>query len=436
MEDSKPISSFIDEELKRFSLYVCYHRAIPNMIDGFKPAQRKAFHVLRSKKDFIKVQSVAGRMISEANYNHGDSSASETISRMAQDFTGSNNIAPFIGKGAFGSKFIKEASAPRYIYVKPNPNFHELYNDFDLCEPDHDPESPEPRFFLPVIPTILLNGVNGIAVGFATRILPYHILDVCMNVRKVLNGEPQEIMAPWFSGYSGGIEWDYDKDRPVQMGSYRLVNTTTVKVEEVPTSFDREQYHKLLVGLEDRGLIRTFEDRSKTHWDIDVRLPRKSKVFDDPHSHLGLVSPLNENITVIDQNGGLRVFETPHDLIEEFVAYRLKVYAKRIEHRLDEIREEADLVKAKIRFVAVMASVDFRRTTRAGIVKRLRKAEFRNGHIEACMKMAATNLNTDYVRAKKVRLEQLKSEYQYYKRVTPAELYKIDLDSIEEKFKE
>ena len=441
MQKRRTITSFINNELRQFSLYVCYHRAIPSLVDGFKPSQRKAFHVLRGKKDFVKVQAVAGKMISEANYHHGDASASETVSRMTQSFTGSNNVPAFVGKGSFGSKFVKEASAPRYVFVKPNPDFYSLFNDFELCEPDDDPENPEPRYFLPVVPTILMNGVSGIAVGFATRIFPYRVLDIVANVRAVLAGRSQRMMAPFFSGYSGEITWD--GERHVMHGSYEATGPNTLRITEVPVSYDREQYNALLAKLEESSHISSSRDVSKTGWDIRVTLPARgkwklptarSKGTPDLGGKLGLTCPLNENITVIDENGELAVFPSPHDLIARFVDFRLKVYGGRIRRRLADIRDDAALVKAKIRFVQLMSGVDFRKVTRASIAETLRADGFDKDHMESCLRMPATNLNSNYIDEKRKKLAELKGMFEYYKRVTPEELYKIDLDEVERRF--
>ena len=431
MEKSKTISAFVNGDYKRFSQHVCYNRAIPNLIDGFKPSQRKAFYILLNKRKEVKVQSVSGQMISDANYHPGDTSASEAICKMAQDFTGSNNIPPFIGVGTFGSKFVKESSAPRYIFVKPNPNFYNLFNDFELCEPDDDIENPEPKFYMPIIPTILLNGITGIAVGFACKILPYNILDIIDNVEKCLNGIPQHKMTPYFHDYIGEIQWIDDK--PVLLGKYEIVNTTTIKVTEVPISYDREKYHKLLYKLESKNLINSFTDDSKTTWDITIKLPRKSKVFKDPILHLGLSYNLNENITIIDENGTLRVLNSVNDIIERFVKYRLDIYGKRIQHKLDIIKEETILTKSKMKFIIEMGQFDFRKTTKKQLKDHFIKLKFSKEHLEKCLGMAVTRLNKESLIELKKRMDELKKEYSYYKKITPKELYQIDLDNIKGK---
>ena len=88
------ISHFIDEEYKNFSKYTLYSRAIPSVIDGFKPVQRKAMFCMVNNTGKEKVMSLAGRMIIHG-YSHGDGPACQAISNMAQDFVGSNNIPYF-----------------------------------------------------------------------------------------------------------------------------------------------------------------------------------------------------------------------------------------------------------------------------------------------------------------------------------------------------
>jgi DNA topoisomerase-2 len=431
MSKSRTITSIIHGEHREASKYVCYHRAIPALVDGFKPSQRKAFYVLRNKKDFVKVQAVSGMMISDANYHHGDSAASEAVSKMAQDFPGSNNVKVFAGKGAFGSRFIKEPSAPRYIFVKPNRRFYDLFKDDVLCEPDDDIENPEPRFYLPVIPTLLLNGVEGIAVGFACKIQPYSIGNVVMNVRQALLGDRQVRMVPHFEGYTGEVSWDEKAEKFVQYGRFKVVNTTTIKILEVPTHYDREKYHRYLDGLESKGLIRSYMDESKTGWDITVRLVRKSKVFEDPMKVLGLKAALNENITLIDPDGNLRVYESPNEVISEFVRYRLGVYRRRIEHELETIKEDVFLAQAKAKFIVEMGKFDFRKTARKTLREHfLGEMGFRDDHLEKCLAMPITRLNRESLADLKAKLTDLKARWNYYRKVTPEELYEIDLENV------
>ena len=99
------ITDFINKELILFSR-ADNERSIPNVLDGFKPGQRKVLYTcIKNKyKNEVKVSSLAGAVLSEAAYHHGDSSLQGTIIAMAHDFVGSNNVNILHGVGQFGTR--------------------------------------------------------------------------------------------------------------------------------------------------------------------------------------------------------------------------------------------------------------------------------------------------------------------------------------------
>jgi DNA topoisomerase-2 len=99
------MTDFINKELILFSR-ADNERSIPNVLDGFKPGQRKVLYTcIKNKyKNEVKVSSLAGAVLAEAAYHHGDSSLQGTIIAMAHDFVGSNNINVLHGVGQFGTR--------------------------------------------------------------------------------------------------------------------------------------------------------------------------------------------------------------------------------------------------------------------------------------------------------------------------------------------
>jgi DNA gyrase/topoisomerase IV subunit A len=425
----KSITSLINNEYLSYSKYVAHNRAIPSLIDGFKPVQRKAFYVVPKSSDFIKVQSVSGRLISDANYSHGDSSASQAISLMGQDFIGSNNIPVFSKKGSFGSKFIKEPSAPRYIYVKANKTYYNLFKDLELCPKNEDIENPEPKYYLPIIPTILLNGVTGIAVGFSTSINPYNINDIIKNIKLKLDNKSYIKMVPYFKGYIGPIKEEDSKF--VQYGVYKQLNTTTIKISEIPTSLDREKYKKHLSSLVDKKIIASYEiNNIGDKWDITIKFPRVSKLLNEPEKWLKLTNTLSENITVIDENGNLVVFNNVYELLDHFIDFRLGIYQQRIDYKLKKIEEEIVLCNDKIKFITEMCGIDFKNVTKNDIRNNF-EGKMTNENLEKCFDIKSYNLNIDFINELNNKIDELKKEFEYYKNITPKELYLIDLNEIE-----
>ena len=103
---NKTISEFLSKEYKEFSLYTIENRAIPSIIDGFKPTHRKVIHVCSDiwksgTEKPLKVFQLAGKVASDAFYHHGNQSLENAIITMAQGFK--NNMALLDECGQFGS---------------------------------------------------------------------------------------------------------------------------------------------------------------------------------------------------------------------------------------------------------------------------------------------------------------------------------------------
>lgn len=192
---------FIDKELIQFS-YSDLQRSIPNVIDGLKPSQRKVLYGCFKKnliKEEAKVVQIAGYIAEHTAYHHGETSLHATIINMAQDFVGSNNVPFLAALGQFGTRAAggKDYASPRYVFTKLNSITRLLFPEEDdsfLESMEEDGLMVEPRYYIPVVPTILLNGSDGIGTGWvrdnilhasiAATHLSYHVGDElrCMHV--------------------------------------------------------------------------------------------------------------------------------------------------------------------------------------------------------------------------------------------------------------
>ena len=159
---------FFNQELIQFS----YHdniRSIPSLCDGLKPGQRKILFSCfkRNLRAEIKVAQLAGYVAEHSAYHHGENSLNQTIVGMAQNFVGSNNISLLQPIGQFGSRNLggKDAASTRYIYT----NLAKLTRKIFIEADDHlydynkdDGQMVEPKWYLPIIPMVLVNGAEGI----------------------------------------------------------------------------------------------------------------------------------------------------------------------------------------------------------------------------------------------------------------------------------
>jgi len=165
------ISNEIDTGFKAYSLYTVENRAIPSVIDGLKPAARKLVYSMLTEHSNKKVKvAELGGGLAKYNYHHGEDSAMGAVITLTADWN--NNCPVFTGHGNFGSRLVQEAAGARYIFCTLSPEFKKYFIDNEVTSKSPDPENPEPAYYLPTIPWVLINGTQGIAVGFACNILP------------------------------------------------------------------------------------------------------------------------------------------------------------------------------------------------------------------------------------------------------------------------
>lgn len=125
------------------------------------------------------------------------------VTGMAQDFVGSNNINLLEPRGQFGTRLAggKDAASPRYIFTCLSPVARLLFPEVDdsqLAHLEDDGVIIEPKYYCPIVPLILINGVQGIGTGWSSYIPSHHAQDVLRHVRAKLNGERiLPVIKPW-----------------------------------------------------------------------------------------------------------------------------------------------------------------------------------------------------------------------------------------------
>lgn len=345
---TKNITDFLNKEVREYAMDVIENRAIPSVIDGLKPTARKVIFVAdkiwkNGSEKAMKVFQLTGRMASDAYYHHGDGSANSVITGMGQTFK--NSLPLLEGIGQYGSLRSPVAGAPRYISTKLSSNFRNLYKDFELLEHRVDEGNEiEPHFFLPIVPTVILNGSSGIAVGFASNILnrnPKEVIQACIDY---LNGKKVKELKPWLSEFSGTWERDSEnKNKWYSKGIYQVIKND-VHVTELPPSWTFEKYESYLDSLVDKKIIKDYDNNSSSGVDYTLKFKKddllkliEKKKLDDI---LKIQESSTENLTTLDENGKLKIFDCVEDIITYFVDFRLGYYQKRKDYLLDKLNKE------------------------------------------------------------------------------------------------
>jgi DNA topoisomerase-2 len=274
---------------------------------------------------------------------------------MAQRFK--NSLPLLDGIGQFGSLRSPSAGAPRYISAKLHPNFRLLYKDFELLQNKiEEGEEIEPNHFLPIVPTVILNGSSGIAVGFATNILnrnPKDVIDACLAV---LSNKRIKTLSPWLSEFNGTFTRNPENPNTWKIsGSYEVLNTNTVKVTEIPPNFTYERYEEHLNNLVEKRIINSYEDNSSDKIEYILKFQRailkqyisKGKL----DNLLKIHTSETENLTTIDENGKLKIFNKVEEIVQHFVQVRLEWYQKRKDYLIAKTEKHLSLVSNKARFI-------------------------------------------------------------------------------------
>ena len=211
------LEDFFSNEYIDFSVYDNV-RKLASYIDGQKNASRKILHtVLQQKIDkFLKVSNLGPRVQDYAQYLHG--SLEQTVVNMTANYVGSGNNVPLLeGDGNFGSAFINEAAATRYIFARSNPILNKLFvsDDFvNLEHQDFEGAKIEPRFYVPTLPLLLINGSEGVSIGFAQKILPRNPAEIARWVQQAALKQPKTAdLTPYWEGMKCTVE---QGETPVQ----------------------------------------------------------------------------------------------------------------------------------------------------------------------------------------------------------------------------
>jgi DNA gyrase/topoisomerase IV subunit A len=334
-------TDFIKTTSRDYSIYVCQTRGIPSVCDGLKDAQRKALFVIKGKSDKIKTISLAGEMISTNIYLHGDASAAETLSLMAASYC--NNVPLLQGIGAFGTKVgPTDWGAPRYTYLKRYGLTDALvFTDYDIVplKENYDGSVLEPQNYLPLIPMVLLNGISGIAVGWSTDILPRSLGDLIEATLAAIDGKAIKTLMPKYDYLDCNV-------RNIAGNTYEFtgrcrIDGSTVWIEELPPDLSLEKFKARLNQMEDEDKIQTYIDRSTKEIKIEVRFKRgsiKDWTEETAVDYFKLRSKSTERLVVLDWNGNaVRQFETPEQLVKEFVEWRLGWYKLRYEKMIADL---------------------------------------------------------------------------------------------------
>jgi topoisomerase-4 subunit A len=330
------------EHFIQYASYVILDRAIPNVVDGLKPVQRRILEILWRQNDdkLHKVANIVGQTM--MLHPHGDAPIYEALVTLA------NKGFVLDRQGNFGNIYTGDPSAAaRYIETRLSPLAKETLFNPDITEkiPSYDGRNFEPVTLPAKIPLLLMQGAEGIAVGMSTRILPHNFTELLEAEIAFLEGRNFKIF-PDFP--TGGImdKSAYDKGR----GKIKL--RAKIEIKDPKTLVIRE----ICYGTTTESLIRSIDEAAKKgkikieaindytarEVEIEIRLPRgqyAEEILDALYGFTECEVSLTSQVIVIKE--GLPWETDVHEILE-YNATKVVEYLKR------ELEIERDRLLEKI----------------------------------------------------------------------------------------
>ncbi len=428
-------SSYID-----YSMSVIVSRALPDVRDGLKPVHRRVLYGMYdlgvfSNKKHLKSARIVGDVLGKY-HPHGDSSVYDAMVRMAQPW--SLRYPMVDGQGNFGSMDGDPPAAMRYTEARLKKISDEILSDLDKETVDFqnnfDDTTKEPTVLPTRIPTLLVNGSSGIAVGMATNMAPHNLSEsidaICAYIdnRDITIDElMKHIIAPDFP--TGGIIYGYDGVRDAfHIGRGRVVLRGKVKFEEIGNRnaivVTEVPYQVNKADMIERTAELVKEDKIPGIYEIrdesdreGLRVVYELKNDAIPNVVLNLLYKYTALQTSFSINNIALVGGRPQqlnlkDIIYNFVEHRHDVVTRRTEYELKKAKERAHILEGYMKVIATQDTLDkaiaiIRHSANPQAAKEGLIAEFELSEIQA-----QAILDLRLARLTGMELDKIRDEYE------------------------
>ena len=362
------LKSYTEKAYLDYSMYVILDRALPNIADGLKPVQRRIVYAmselgLKAAAKYKKSARTVGDVIGKF-HPHGDSSVYEAMVLMAQDFSYRYPLVD--GQGNWGSSDDpKSFAAMRYTESKLSPFSELLLSELGqgtvAWQPNFDGTLDEPQVMPSKVPTVLLNGTTGIAVGMATDIPPHNMREVvnaCIHLleqpKATLDDLSEHIKGPDYPTEAeiitplDDIQTLYKTGKgSIRMRAVWHKEGTDVVVTALPHQVSGSKIlEQIAQQVHAKKLPMVADLRDESDHENPTRLviiPRSNRVDIEPMmNHLFASTDLERtyrvNLNMIGIDGRPEV--KPLDkILKEWLQFRTETTKRRLQHRLEKVEE-------------------------------------------------------------------------------------------------
>ena len=460
--NTKNITDFYKEEVPSYASYDLI-RKCSSYIDGFKNAHRKIIWTMLENfgnpNTRTKTSQMSATVSLKSMYLHGETNLDGSLCTLAQSFVGANNYPLITGHGNFGTRFSPDPAASRYTFVSISPLVSKLYDkDRPLCKGQmFEGNEIEPAYYVPVFPTLFLNGSDGISTGYSQKIYPRNPKEILKYIRAILNKADKvphiENALPWFKGFLGETKLVKEKDadgktttKILNYGVIEKVNSNTLHITEIPITTTYASYVKFLDGLVEKGNIEDYDDLSDPKADKFEFTIKVKRVFFDSHKDMdswvktfNLAKPLNEQLNCIDENNRIKEFNNIREILDAFIKIRLDFYQKRKDYLLKKYLEEIQIDMSKYVWCkgVIDETIHIKNKKKDDIVKQLEKTDkiIQNyGSYNYLLNMPMSSITKEKMAELTEKIKNLKELIKETQKQAIEEMWLADLDEIGKEF--
>lgn len=380
-----PLESIMGDRFGRYSKYIIQERALPDARDGLKPVQRRILYAMfedgnRFDKGYRKSAKTVGLVI--GNYHpHGDSSVYDAMVRMSQEW---KIRTPQIDmQGNNGSIDDDPAAAMRYTEARLSKISEYLLMDIEkdtvLWAPNFDDTANEPTVLPARYPNLLVNGITGIAAGYATNIPPHNlneVIDAAIYRIQYPTCTLEELMeyiqGPDFptggivQGKSGIIDaFTSGRGKIMVRSKVEVVQTKTVQqivIKEVPyeviksnmvKKIDDVRLNKKIDGILD---VRDESDRNGLRVVIDIKKDCDAQlILNYLYKNTDLQVSYNYNVIAIVDKRPVQMGLA--QMLDAFIAHRVEVVQRRSKYDLDKKKKRCHILDGLIKAISVLDEI-------------------------------------------------------------------------------
>jgi len=278
-EDAKELSSFqktvqlsgmYENWFLEYASYVILERAVPDLNDGLKPVQRRILHAMKELDDgrYNKVANIIGHAMKY--HPHGDASIGDALVQLGQkDFL-------IDTQGNWGNIHTGDsAAAPRYIEARLSKFALEVVfnSKTTIWKASYDGRNQEPLVLPIKFPLLLLQGVEGIAVGLASKILPHNFIELIDASISILKGKDFEILPDFLTGgmvdvskYNDGLRGGKIRIR----AKISQLDKKTLVITEIPYGSNTSSLIESIINANDKGKIKIRKIEDNTARDVEI----------------------------------------------------------------------------------------------------------------------------------------------------------------------